>query len=70
MSAVHNYPTEREVQLAAYQSIHKQLGAVGLIRFIQQFEPGRGDYTKERNELLGNPTVDELFDMIEMCSDN
>lgn len=56
------YLTEREIQLAAYESIQKQLGSVGLIRFIQQFEQGRGDYTKDRYERLDDLSVDELFD--------
>ena len=34
-------------------------------RFIQQFERGHGDYTVERDRLLGNPTVDELVKKIE-----
>ena len=28
-------------------------------------EQGSGDYTKERHETLGNPSVDELFDAID-----
>ena len=28
-------------------------------------EQGAGDYTKERHEILGNPSVDELFDAID-----
>lgn len=34
-------------------------------RFIQQNERGHGDYTAERDRLLGNPTVDELVKKIE-----
>ena len=65
MNAVVNYPTEREIQSIAYQALHDQLGSTGFIRFIQQYEQGAGDYTKERHEILGNPSVDELFDAIE-----
>ena len=65
MNAVVNYPTEREIQSIAYQALHDQLGSTGFIRFIQQYEQGSGDYTKERHETLGNPSVDELFDAIE-----
>ncbi len=71
MSAVFDsYPTEREIRLIAYQSIQKKLGSVGLIRFIQQFERGRGDYTKDRHERLDDFGVDELFDAIEAHLDN
>jgi hypothetical protein len=36
-----------------------------MARFLQQFDPGRGDYTAERDGILGSPTVDELVDEIE-----
>jgi hypothetical protein len=65
MSAIISYPTEREIQTAAYQALHKQLGSTGFIRFIQQYEQGHGNYTEERHTLLGNPSVDELFDAIQ-----
>jgi hypothetical protein len=31
------------------------LGPVGMARFLQQFDPGQGDYTAERSRILGNP---------------
>lgn len=65
MSAILNYPTEREIQTIAYQALHAQLGSAGFIRFIQQYEQGSGNYTEERDELLGDPSVDDLFDAIE-----
>jgi len=64
ISAILNYPTEREIQTIAYQTLHTQLGSAGFIRFIQQFEQGSGNYTEERVELLGDPSVDDLFDAI------
>jgi hypothetical protein len=33
--------------------------------FSRQCERGHGDYTAERDRLLGNPTVDELVKSIE-----
>ncbi len=44
----------------AYQNITKHLGIVGMLRFIQQFDRSSGDYTKEREKLLGDPTIDEI----------
>ena len=35
------------------------LGPVGVIRFLQQFETGHGDYTRDRFQWLGNPSVDD-----------
>lgn len=34
------------------EALTKALGPVGMVRFIQQFETGAGDYTKERAKWL------------------
>ena len=49
----------RRVGIAAFV---KTSGPVGMARFFQQFSRGHGDYTVERDHILGNPTVDELVD--------
>ena len=35
-----------------------------MIRFLQQFEMGWGDYTKDREQWLGNPKLEDLFEAI------
>ncbi len=40
------------------------LGIVGMIRFLQQIEKGWGDYSKEREEWLGNPSIEEIYEEI------
>ena len=35
-----------------------------MIRFIQQFDLGSGDYTKERNEIFKNYTFESIVDEI------
>jgi len=35
----------------------KALGPVGMVRFLQQYEGGIGNYTKERQEWLKDYTV-------------
>jgi hypothetical protein len=35
-----------------------------MIRFLQQFETGWGDYTKERHKWLKETTVEELAEKI------
>jgi hypothetical protein len=37
----------------------------GLVRFLQQFETGHGDYTADRHKWLGEPTVQDLAEEIE-----
>ena len=36
-----------------------------MARFLQQFDPGQGDYTAERSGILGDPSVDAVMDEIE-----
>jgi len=33
--------------------------------FLQQFDPGHGDYTADRDRIVGNPTVDDLMGELE-----
>lgn len=37
---------------AGLEALSKALGPVGMVRFLQQFELGAGDYTNEREALL------------------
>ena len=43
----------------------RALGPVGMARFLQQSDPGHGDYTADRDLILGNPAVDDLMDELE-----
>ncbi len=53
-----------EIRKTGIDILTEKLGAVGMIRFLQQSETGSGDYTKERESILGNPTPDELYNKI------
>jgi hypothetical protein len=57
--------TLAELRRAGIDALTKALGPVGMARFLQQFEPGQGDYTTERGRILGNPSTDEVMDEIE-----
>jgi hypothetical protein len=57
--------TLAELRRAGIDALAKALGPVGMTRFLQQFDPGQGDYTAERSRILGNPAVDEVMDEIE-----
>lgn len=43
------------------QALAKALGPVGMVRFLQQFDSGSGDYTKERPQWLEGPTLREMM---------
>ncbi len=57
--------TLAELRRAGIDALEKALGPVGMARFLQQFDPGQGDYTAERGRMLGNPSTDEVMDEIE-----
>ncbi len=48
------------VRKAGLEALAKTLGPVGMVRFLQQFEVGSGDYTKEREELLEGMSVKSI----------
>lgn len=54
--------TPAELRRVGLDALVKALGPIGMARFLQQFDPGHGDYTAERQAMLGDPTVDELVD--------
>jgi hypothetical protein len=57
--------TQEQVRLMGLEVLARELGATGLIRFLQLYEQGSGDYTHERPDLLGNQTVAEISERIE-----
>ena len=57
--------TLEQVRLAWLKALTRDLGSVGMVRFLQQFETGQGDYTAERHTGLGKLTVRELAEEIE-----
>lgn len=59
-----------EIQNKGYEILCEHLGIVGMLKFIQQFDLGSGDYTKEREKILGNPTIDEIKAEIELIKNN
>ena len=49
-----------KVRVGGVQVLTRELGTAGMVAFTQQFRSGHGDYSKERNKLLGNLTVDQV----------
>ncbi len=53
-----------EIRKLGIDALVKALGPIGLVRFIQSFDLGRGDYTKERFQWL-DQEMDEIINEIE-----
>jgi len=52
------------IRKAGLEAVAKKLGPLGMVRFLQQFETGRGDYTKERDQWLKDMDIQETISEI------
>jgi hypothetical protein len=57
-------PTLEQIRRAGLAALRRELGVVGMVRFLQQFETGRGDYTAERRQFVGIIDVRALAEEI------
>jgi hypothetical protein len=44
--------TPEALRQAGLDALRRELGVVGMVRFLQQFEMGQGDYTHDRWQWL------------------
>ena len=51
--------TPTQIREKGLDALVKALGPVDMARFLQQFELGSGDYTRDRDEWLGDISVDD-----------
>lgn len=58
-------PTLDELRRRGTEALLQALGPLGMVRFLQQFDSGHGDYARDRDAWLGNPSVRELASRIE-----
>lgn len=49
-----------EIRKKEIEALEKALGPVGMVRFLHQFDPGAGDYTKERSQWLEKHDIDSI----------
>jgi len=50
-----------EITADAIRVLCREIGPANTARFLNQFSVGMGNYTQEREQLLGNPSVDQLL---------
>jgi hypothetical protein len=62
MSTADLSPTE--IFARGKAALLKELGPTGYVRFLQQISGGHGDYTKEREQIVGKYSVEEIQAMI------
>jgi hypothetical protein len=63
MNATVNLNSLIEIRKVGLQALKDALGPVGMVKFIQQYENGYGDYTKEKYEQtdLAIEEIDSLL---------
>jgi hypothetical protein len=42
------------------EALRLKLGKAGMIRFLQQFETGEGDYVQERHEWVDSTSLNDI----------
>ncbi|HEX9388870.1 MAG TPA: hypothetical protein VF918_21270 [Anaerolineales bacterium] len=57
--------TPQQIRVAGLAALSRELGLVGMIRFMQQFEMGQGDYSVDRHKWLDKYTVDDIAKMVQ-----
>ncbi|NCP15932.1 hypothetical protein GW866_02675 [bacterium] len=53
-----------QIRVIGFEVLLRELGPAGAIRFIQQYETGHGDYTRDRKKHLPRQSVREIGERI------
>ena len=54
-----------QIRLEGWRALTERLGPSGAMRFMMQYDPAYGDYTKERQEIFAELTIDTLLEAID-----
>ena len=56
--------TLEEIRTAGLLALRRSLGIVGMIRFLQQYETGSGDYARERRKWVDETSMEDMKRLI------
>ncbi len=59
-------PSVADITATAIALLCRQMGPSSTARFLNQFQEGRGNYTEDRSEMLGDSTVEDLISEIKL----
>jgi len=52
--------TLEQIRREGLTALRKRLGRAGMIRFLQQFETGAGDYASERHDWVDQTSLSDI----------
>lgn len=55
----------QQIRVAGNAALSRELGVVGMIHFMQQFEMGQGDYSKDRHQWLDQYSVADIAKLVQ-----
>ena len=55
-----DYNSPVALRKAGLDALAKELGPLGMVLFLRQYDCGYGDYTADRDELLKEVTLEEI----------
>jgi hypothetical protein len=53
-----------EIRMEGWKALTERLGPAGAMRFMMQYDPGHGDYSREREQIFRDLTVDDLLESV------
>jgi hypothetical protein len=53
-----------EIRMEGWKALTERLGPAGAMRFMMQYDPGHGDYSKERHELFADLELEDLLESL------
>ena len=62
-----HFPTLQQIRLAGLEALARELGPTGMVRFLQQFDMGYGNYSTDRHQWLDEPSVSTLAEKIQQA---
>jgi hypothetical protein len=61
--------TLNEIQHEGLAALKDRLGVAGMVRFLQQFEHGSGDYATQRHEWVDRLSMDKIRAIAKLKAD-
>jgi hypothetical protein len=55
-----NTITLHDINVKAQAILARELAPMEFLQFFRQYEPGHGDYTKDREQILGQLSLDQI----------